>query len=190
MPLLSIIVTQLINAPSGCLQGLDWCIRRAESSFRRRVPTATCAKPSYCQMAKETAELLGVVAGLGGRSETKGGEGLDRSQSAHVAPSTPLIAQPQVLGCWCPQDTDTWAWHLSVPATDFANITLSVKSYRTIFFSCSQLKAVYMDIYMYIYTWIYKYPIPRTTLAFQTRTVGIKVHKLCLHVVLEVIFSI
>lgn len=44
-------------------------------------------------MAKETAELLGVAV-LGGRSETKGGEGLDRSQSAHVAPSTPLSAAP------------------------------------------------------------------------------------------------
>lgn len=58
------------------------------------MPTATCAKPSYCQMAKETVELLGVVAVLGGRSETKGGEGLDRSQSAHVALSTPLSTAP------------------------------------------------------------------------------------------------
>lgn len=154
MPLLSIIVTQLINAPSGCPQGLGWCIRRAVSSLQKENANSHMCQAQLLPDGKGNCWTLGVVAVLGGRSETKGGEGLDRSQSAHVAPSTPLIAQPQVLGCWCPQDTDTRAWHLSIPATDFANITLSVKSYRTIFFFCSQLKAVYTDIYIYIHGYI------------------------------------
>lgn len=69
------------------------------------MPTATCAKPSYCQMAKETVELLGVVAVLGGRSETKGGEGLDRSPcgSVHSTQRSPRTQDAGVPKTWTPE---------------------------------------------------------------------------------------
>jgi hypothetical protein len=67
--LLLLIITQLIKtAPSESAQSLAGFIRTAVSSLWRENANSHVAtqgyiraKPSYCQMAKDAAEVLGVV---------------------------------------------------------------------------------------------------------------------------------